>query len=48
MLNMITNLFRYILTDEETRLPIKDYATMLYLGLQNDMDGFKKSFLATR
>ena len=48
MLNMTTNLFKYILTDEDTRLPVKDYATMLYLGLQNDMDNFKRSFLATR
>ena len=36
MLNMLTNLFRSVLTNEETHLPVKDYATMLYLGLQTD------------
>ena len=48
MFNMMTNLFKSILSDEETHLPVKDYATMLYRGLQNDMDSFKKQFLSTR
>ena len=33
MLNLITNLFRSVLNDEETRLPVRDYAAMLYRGL---------------
>lgn len=38
MLNIIKNLFREVLTDEETRMPVKDYAAMLYRGLQNDIE----------
>jgi hypothetical protein len=27
---------------------VRDYATMLYRGLENDLEGFKKVFLSSR
>ncbi len=48
MLNIITGLFKEVLTSDETRMPVKDYAAMLYRGLENDIEGFKQFFLATR
>jgi hypothetical protein len=48
MLNIITNLFRQILEDEEVRMPIRDYTTMLYRALENDIETFRKIFLTCR
>lgn len=48
MLNLIKNIFRTILTDEETRLPVRDYAAMLYRGLENDPESLRKTFLSQR
>lgn len=46
--NIVGNLFREVLGSEETRMPVRDYAAMLYRGMQQDMDGFRELFLAGR
>lgn len=48
MLNIIINLFNLVLTDEETRMPVRDYAAMLYRGLENDIESLQKHFLSCR
>jgi hypothetical protein len=48
MFNIVTNLFTEILENEETRMNVRDYATMLYRGIENNIDEFRKEFMRCR
>lgn len=48
MYNVICNMFKNILTDDETHLHVKDYAAYLYRGLASGVDEFKTTFLECR
>jgi hypothetical protein len=45
MYNVLSTIFRSILTDDDTHLHLKDYAAYLYRGLAAGVDDFKAAFL---
>lgn len=48
MLNVVMTMFINVFNNDEIQLYVRDYAALLYRGLENDIDGFKKSFLDSR
>lgn len=48
MCNVLGNLLRAILTDDNTHLHVKDYAAFLYRALASDIEEFKTTFLDCR
>ena len=37
-----------MIQDQQTRVPVRDYAAMLYRAMESDIDNFKKTFCTYR